>query len=133
MSTDEIRGFDWLDDVGDIVVPEQPAIACNPNPKGAIVLRQDTEDDHFVWFHPEHAAAVAAAILEAAGLDTTALIPEAAQVDSKSKDPSAAGRQRRYRERKKKQPTPEPDIFDRDVTRDVTDRNTVTPRDGEVA
>ena len=54
-------------------MPGQPAIACYLNPTGAIVLRQDTEDDHFVWFHPEHAAAVAAAILEAAGLDAAAL------------------------------------------------------------
>ena len=47
------------------------------------------------------------------------------------KDPTAAERQRKYRERKKKKTTPEPDIFERD-DRDVADSDAVTGK-GEVA
>ena len=123
MSADESHVFDWaaLHDAGDVVVLEQPAIACYLNPRGAIVLRQDTDDDYFVWFRPEHAAAVAAAILEAAGLDGTKLASGGATTcgTTRPKDPTAAERQRRYRESKKERPAPEPDIFDRD-DRDVT-------------
>ena len=130
------RAWDWQDDADDVIVRGQSAIACYLNPAGDIVLRQHGDyfdEDAWIWFAVEQAPAVAAAIIEAAGLDATALAPEPTQ---KPKDTTAAGRQRRYRKRKKKEPSPEPDIFDRDdrdVTRDVTDRDTVTGRDGATA
>ena len=73
-NTDEDHGFDWGADAGDVIVREQPAIACYVNPAGDIVLRQRgyPEDDAWIWFAPGHALAIAAAILEAAGLEVTA-------------------------------------------------------------
>ena len=120
--------FDWHD-ANEVIVREQPAIAVYINPAGDIVLRQRGDcfdDDAWIWFHPEHAAAVAAAILEAAALDAPVSTPEPTQVDSKPKDSTGAGRQRRYRERKKKESTSE--LFDRE-DRDVT-RDTVTGKGG---
>ena len=131
------RPWDWSDDDDDVVVPEQPAIACYTNPTGAVVLRQrgawNDDDDAWIWFSPEHARAIANAILEVAGYEFTAPVPK--PDGNKSKDGAAAERQRRYRERKKKEATPEHVIFDRDDhnDRDVTDRETVTPRNGVTA
>ena len=131
MTDGEGRPWDWHDDADDVIVPDQPPVACYVNPKGAVVLRQrddwPSDDDPIIWFAVEHAPAVAAAILDAAGIDATALAPEPAQVASKAKDPTGAERQQRRR-RKKKESTP--DIFDRD-DRDG-DRDTVT-RDGLAA
>lgn len=66
------RDFDWGDADADIIVPEQPAIACYVNINNAVVLRQadqhGLEDDHWVYFHPQYAVAIAYAILDAAGL-----------------------------------------------------------------
>ena len=131
MSAGESREFDWLQDAGDVVVRSQPAIAIYPGPAGVIIRRQGDicdDGDDVIWFAAEQAPAIAAAIMEAAGLDAKAMAPEPTR---KPKDTTAAGRQRRYRERQKKESTPEPDIFGRDVTRDVTpeDRD-ATPRDG---
>ena len=132
----EAHTWNWREDAGDVIVRAQPAIACYLNPAGDIVLRQHGDyfdDDAWIWFAVEQAPAVAAAILEAAGLDATALAPEPTQ---KPKDTTAAGRQRRYRKRQKKELTLEPDIFDRDdrdVTRDVTDRDTVAARNDVTA
>ena len=141
MEDSESREFDWLDD--DVIVRQQPAIAIYRNPVGDVVLRQRGDDfygdDSWVWFRIEHAPAVAAAILELANLDATALTPGPTLRRTKAKDPTAAGRQRRYREKQKKELTPEPDIFDRDTVtpedRDVTpeERDTVTPRNGVTA
>ena len=125
MTANESREFDWCDD--DVVVPQQPAIAIYLNPAGDVVLRQRGDvydDDSWIWFGSEHALAVARAILEAVGLSVADLVPEPTQV--RSHDTTAAERQRRYRERKKRESTP--DIFDRDVA----DRNAVT-RDGKAA
>ena len=64
------RDFDWRDD--DVIVPQQLAIAVYRNPAGDIVLRQCSDgfyDDAFSWFHPKHAQAVAAAILDAIDRD----------------------------------------------------------------
>lgn len=132
MTDSEGRPWDWHDDAYDVIVPDQPPVACYVNPKGAVVLRQrgidHYDDDPFVWFRIEHAPAVALAILEAAGLDATALTPEPARACSKPKGASGAERQRRYRDRQKKDSTPEPDLLNRNsVTRD--ERNGVTPRD----
>ncbi len=113
------RPWDWSDDAGDTIVPEQPAIAIYTNPADAVVIRQhgawNDDDDVWVFFSPAHAPAIAAAILAAAGLD----IADLAQSVSKPMASTAAARQKRYRDRKKKEPA----LFDgeeRDITRDVT-------------
>ena len=130
MSPDESREFEWLQDAGDVVIQAQPAVAVNTGPAGVVIRRQADEFDEMyghgdilISFSIEHAPAIAAAILEAAGLDATALDPEPTLRRTKAKDPTAAGRQRRHRERKKKESTPEPDIFDRDVARDTVTRD----------
>ena len=59
------------------------------------------------------------------------IIPAAETASSKAKDSTAAERQRRYRERQREST---PELFGRDgVTRDVTERDTVTERDVEAA
>ncbi len=121
--------FNWLDDADEVIVREQPAIAVYTNPAGDVVLRQRGEDDAWIWFAPDHARAVAVAILEAAAFDATVLT-STPEPTPKSKDPTAAGRQRRYRERKKKESTSE--LFHSD-DRDVTERDTATDRDGGAA
>ena len=129
-NADEGRAWDWTDDVGDVIVAAQPAIASYVNTAGNIVLRQQGDafdEDVWIWFDPQHAPAVAMAILVAAGIDATALTPEPARACSKPKGASGAERQRRYRDRQKKGSTPEPDLLNRNsVTRD--ERNGVTPR-----
>ncbi len=134
LSADESHEFAWaaLEDAGDVVVAEQPPVAVYTNPKGAVVVRQRgddrDDDDAWIWFAPEHAPAVAAAIMAAAGLDATDiadLAPEPAQDASKPTASTAAERQRRYRQRKKKEPA----LFDGD-DRNVTECETVTPRNG---
>lgn len=124
MSTDDAgRDFDWSE--AHVVVPEQPATACYLNPAGGIVLRQQgawpDNDDHWLWFAPEHAPAVAKAILEAAALSTMAPEPEPEQVGNAPKDPTAAERQRRRRARQKEEPTL--DIARDSVTPPVTSRD----------
>ncbi len=131
-NADEGRAWSWTDDAGDVVVPDHPPVAVYVNPEAAVVVRQRAhwpdEDDPWIWFAPQHAPAIAAAILEAAGLDATAMMLESTQVGSKASDKTAAGRQRRYRERKKKDPAIEPDLLDRNARddRDVAERNGVT-------
>lgn len=124
MSSDESPAFDWAD--VDVIVAHQLPIGIYQNLAGDIVIRQRSDDyyddDHIIWFSPEHARAVAVGILREAGIDITALAPKSVQVGSKPKDSTGAERQRRYRESKKKEATPEPDIFDSDG-RDVTDHN----------
>ncbi len=119
------RAWDWSDDARDLVVQEQPAIAVYTNPANAVVIRQagawNDDEDAWIWFSPDHALAIAKAILEAAGLDAMALAPEPEQAASKAKDPTAAERQRRRRARQK-----EPEL---DIDRDVT----VVTRDGKAA
>ena len=79
---DEDHDFDWVADAGDVIVRPQPAVAVYTNPAGDVpvadvVLRQEGDPlsygDSVVWFAVDHASAVAAAILKAAGLDGTAL------------------------------------------------------------
>ncbi len=132
-NADEGRAWDWLDDADDIIVPDQPPVAVYVNPGAAVVVRQRApwpdEDDPWIWFAPEHAPAVAAAILAAAGLEPAAVTPEPTPVTRKPKckDPTAAERQRRRRQRKKGSPI-EPDLLDRD-DRDGATLDPVTPRD----
>ena len=125
VSADEGRDFDWA--AVDVVVPEQAAIAVYVNPTGDVVVRQcgawSDDADASIWFSPGHALAVAKAILAAAGLDAANiadLAPEPAQDATKPMASTAAARQKRYRQRKKKEPA----LFDSDesdVTRDAQD------------
>lgn len=77
MSPDESHEFDWLDDADDVIVQSQSAVAVYPGPAGVVIRRQGDHwggnEDNVVWFATEHAIIVAVAILEAAGLDATAL------------------------------------------------------------
>ena len=117
--------WDWLEDADDVVVRSQPAVAVYPGPAGVVIRRQGdwNDDDDVIWFGINQAPAIAKAIMAAAGLDIADLAPEPAQVAFKPMGSTAAARQKRYRERKKKEPAREPDIFDHD------DRNGVTPED----
>jgi len=90
--------FCWDEIEQDVVIRNQPAVAVYTNPNGGIVLRQagdyGADEDHWVYFDPMHAEAIANAILAAASLDQRA--------DTNSpKDSTAAERQRRYRARKR--------------------------------
>ena len=89
MTADEGRAWDWTDDAGDVVVPEQPAVAVYLNPKGDVVLRQRGDvfdDDSWIWFGSEHAVVIAGAILAAAGLDAAALAPKPPRAGSAGKN-----------------------------------------------
>lgn len=92
----EDREFDWRADAEDVVLPDQPATAVYVNPRGAVVIRQTVEHDDDVWIivQPSNAAALAKAILRAAGLTEDAL-----EASPAPKDRTAAERQRRYRAR----------------------------------
>lgn len=114
--------FDWSDQE-DVVLPEQPATAVYVNPRGHIVIRQqDDHEDVWIIVQPQNARRLAAAILRAAG-DDEALgrllgsHSEAPSHGDRPKDPTAAERQRRYRERN----------ADRDVTRNADRNGPVTP------
>ena len=123
----EGREFDWRDDADDVIVRSQPAIAIYPGPAGVVIRRQGDwcdDDDGVVWFGVDQAPAIAAAILETAGLDATALVPEPAP---KPKDSTAAARQRRRRARQKEEAT-----LDLGHVTAVTAVTAVT-RDGEPA
>ncbi|MBN9567420.1 MAG: hypothetical protein J0H79_07425 [Alphaproteobacteria bacterium] len=85
--------FDW-DDYGDeVVVPEQAATAVYWNPRKEIVIRQkqawDEDSDTFITLDPASAAKVAQRIL--------------LEVNSRAPAPVSAnaGRQKRYREKKR--------------------------------
>ena len=127
----EGRAWDWLEDADDVIVREQSAVAIYPGPDGVVIRRRgdlwNGGGDDVICFTIEQAPAVATAILEAAGLDATALTPERTGGSVNTDDKTAAKRQRRYCERKKKELTP--DIFDR---ADRDDRNAVTRADRDV-
>jgi hypothetical protein len=86
--------FDWLDDRDDVVITEQAAVAVYFNPNGDIVLRQkarnEDENDSLIVVQPGFVGALARAIANTA---------KDAAPDSEPRDTTAAGRQRRYRER----------------------------------
>ena len=71
ISEDAGREFDWLEDAGDVIVRSQPAVAVYPGPSGIVIRSRgdlwSDDGDGVVWFAVEHAPAVAAAILDAAG------------------------------------------------------------------
>jgi hypothetical protein len=58
--------YDWTTANTDIVVHHEPALAIYCNPYGQVVIRrdcqEDCENDHFVFFSPNRAAAVIAGI-----------------------------------------------------------------------
>jgi hypothetical protein len=66
------KDFSWRDaeDDGDIVVPEQAAIAVYVNLSGNVVVRQEgrfgVDEDHWIVIHPSNAEVLANAILRAA-------------------------------------------------------------------
>lgn len=72
IGANEAHEFDWNGLGGDVVVPEQAAIAVFVNPLGKVVIRQagqhHPDEGSRIVFAPEHAAAVAEAILVAAGI-----------------------------------------------------------------
>lgn len=65
--------FSWADVEDDICVAGQATIACYLNPKNHIVVRQEAQfhpdEDHWIVVHPNHALALARAILDKAGLN----------------------------------------------------------------
>jgi hypothetical protein len=56
-----------------VVLREQPSITIYVNPHGAAIIRQegtrDEDGDSFILIHPQNARALAAAILQAAGIE----------------------------------------------------------------
>jgi hypothetical protein len=62
----EVEQFDWSNANPDIAVKHEPALAIYANPDQCIVIRRDCQescqDDHFVFFSPQRAAAVIAGI-----------------------------------------------------------------------
>ena len=102
--------FDWREDPS-IICEEQPALAVYTNPRGQCVLRQerrwDEDEDTVILVCRENALKVAHAILTAVGMGDIELIrpcgggyedvvlPETSA--SRSKDRTAAERQRRHR------------------------------------
>ena len=127
------RPWNWTDDASDTIVPQQPPIACYLNTGDQIVLRQRGDcfnDDAWIWLNTNHAAALATAILELAGLDIADLAPEPAPCAIKPRDATGAERQRRRRARQKEPMLAIDPGQDRDVT--VEARDSVT-RDGEAA
>jgi len=53
------RDFDW-NDADAVVIERQPRTACYWNPKGQVVLRQESwpDDDVFLFFNLEHVPAL---------------------------------------------------------------------------
>lgn len=117
--------FNWWANE-DVIVREQQAIAVYPNGQGDVVIRQSGhlyEDDVWIVLGPQHAPALARAILEAAcyshqeievELDAVPALP------APRKDRTAAERQRRYRERRNGHETVTPELPLRSDGRDVT-------------
>lgn len=117
------RDFDWIDSAEDVVVPEQAAIAVYLNPRGDVVIRQQAQyhpdEDTWIVVAPDRAQAVADAIVEAARLavyhpEDDELAPPAERTAAVPKDPTAAERQRRYRERHRNSHGADRDVTGRD-------------------
>ena len=90
--------FQWASDE-DVIVREQSAIAVYANRQGGIVIRQerawDEDSDVFIVIQPVFAATVASSIMRALGDNAPLALPAPS-------DSTAAERQRRYRQRKKR-------------------------------
>jgi hypothetical protein len=102
---DDDRDFDWVAGDANVVIREQPTTAVYTNPFGQVVIRQQTwpQDDVWVIVGPEHVAAVIKAMLDAAGIEPATMFSDGAveAAPRSPADPTAAERQRRYRERKR--------------------------------
>lgn len=107
--------FNW-DDV-DTIVPAQGAIAVYENPHGNVVVREQVpypEDDKWIVFLPQYAEAIVRRIIEVAGLPFT-LVPNGSSAvgsSDKTKDCTAAERQRRRRNKLRKARDSNRDDFD---------------------
>ena len=104
MSTSD--DFDWnVDDNPDVVVTWQNCIAVYENVAGSIVIRRerawDEDDDVIILVTKASAPALAQAILRAAGvvMPTAVAITHELLPPPPAKDPTAAERQRRFRNR----------------------------------
>ena len=100
------REFDWTDEET-VLVREQLTLAVYVNPYGQVVLRRertlDEDDDTFIVISSEFVPQVARALMSAASHEVE-FEPGAklAQGENgKSRDKTAAERQRRYRKRKR--------------------------------
>jgi hypothetical protein len=106
--------FDWHAATadGDVVVPDQAAIACYTNPFGNVVLRQEgryPEEDIWIVCQPIYVEALAIALLRAAGLTDLVIVPvsqiEIVRKDGEErqnqKDWTAAERKHRQRQRER--------------------------------
>jgi hypothetical protein len=105
--------FDWLE-TENVTVRTQMAIAVYLNPHGELVIRQEgqfhPDEDVWVVIAPDNVPAVIEAMQQAMGMTA----------GSVTKDPTAAHRQRRHRDKHRD---------NRDVVTPVTVANTVTDRD----
>jgi hypothetical protein len=90
---------DYSDDT-DLVIPEQPPIRVFTNHGGGVVINQhrwrEDEDETYIFFRPEHAFALCRAILKEVGFEPDSVLREVT-----AKDPHAAERQRRHREKQR--------------------------------
>lgn len=137
MADDDV---DWFDtNNSSIVVRQQMAIAVFRNGRDEIALRQQNEpwedgEEAWICFQPEHAATVARAILNVAGIDPADAFPElysqlmhdignSVGASKGPKDRTKSERQKRYRQRLK---------VKGDVTRD-SDATGATYSDGNGA
>jgi hypothetical protein len=88
---------DYSDDTS-LVIPEQAPIRVFTDDGGVVVINQhqwrESEDEVYILFRPEHAAALCRAILKEAGID-----PETRGPEVRVKDGTANERQRRRREK----------------------------------
>jgi hypothetical protein len=88
---------DYSDDTS-LVIPEQAPIRVFTDDGGVVVINQhqwrESEDEVYILFRPEHAFALCRAILKEAGFDPDSVLREVT-----AKDPHAAERQRRRREK----------------------------------
>src|SRR5258708_24898699 len=88
---------DYSDDTS-LVIPEQAPIRVFTDDGGVVVINQhqwrESEDEVYILFRPEHAAALCRAILKEAGIDPDKRGPEVTV-----KDGTANERQRRRREK----------------------------------
>jgi len=125
--------FNWHHD-DSVAVRDQPGIAVYRNSVGDITIRQRgdvdpetyEENDTIVTVTGRNAAALGRAILALAEPDSA---PPQLALPAPT-DRTAAGRQRRYRDRKRDGVTVT-GRDDRNVTRDDRNGDTVTDRDGD--
>lgn len=103
--------FKWWQDAenaGDVILPEQRALAIYPNGKGNIVLRQEAgwndDEDAVILVCPQHAERVAHALLNCArevrGQQQPEEVEGAPEVNARPPTANAL-RQRRFKEKRR--------------------------------